>query len=69
MHVKERSRPVSNSEARPRERRARLTRRAFHALPQSERRRILAQQADALAAHYAANGEWRETEVQDFCEF
>jgi hypothetical protein len=60
---------VENSEAGLRKRRARLTRRAFHALPLSERRRILAQQAEALTAHYATSGEWRETEVQDLREF
>jgi hypothetical protein len=48
--------------------RGRLTRRGFLRLELRERRRILAQQAEALVAHYQENTEWKETEVQDLLE-
>ncbi|HEY3322563.1 MAG TPA: hypothetical protein VGP72_19035 [Planctomycetota bacterium] len=46
----------------------RLTRRSFLKLPMAQRRRILAQQSQALAVHYSTDVEWRETEVHDFLE-
>jgi hypothetical protein len=48
--------------------RGRLTRRGFLRLDLAERRRILAQQAEALLAHYQEDSEWKETEVQDLLE-
>lgn len=39
---------------------AALDRRAFLRLPLSERRRILKEQAEKLAAHYERDREWRE---------
>ncbi len=46
-----------------------VDRRAFLRLPLAERRRILQQQADKLAADYDANGEWREWLTGDIVEY
>jgi hypothetical protein len=43
-------------------------RRAFLRLPVDERRRRLAQQADELAEHYAADREWRELDAGDLVD-
>ena len=46
-----------------------IQRRAFMQLPLEERRRILAEQADRIAAHYEENKEWREMEGGDFIDY
>ena len=44
-------------------------RRAFMKLPIAERRRILAQQAEAMVAHYQQNQEWKELLTGDIIEY
>lgn len=44
-------------------------RRAFLRLPLSERRRILAAQAEKMAAYYEEDGEWREWLAGDVVEY
>jgi predicted component of type VI protein secretion system len=44
-------------------------RRAFLQLPIAERRRILAEQADAIAFHYEQDSEWRELQAGDIVEY
>ncbi|HTL88882.1 MAG TPA: DUF6364 family protein [Leptolyngbya sp.] len=44
-------------------------RRGFIKLPLAERRRILAQQADAIAFHYEQDAEWRELQAGDIVEY
>lgn len=46
-----------------------LDRRAFLRLPLAERRRILKKQADKMAAHYEADGEWRKWLAGDIVEY
>jgi hypothetical protein len=43
-------------------------RRAFLRLPVEERRRRLAEQAGALAEHYATDRDWRELEAGDLVD-
>lgn len=45
-----------------------IERRSFMRLPLEERRRILAEQADKLAPHYAHDTEWRAWEAGDLVE-
>lgn len=42
---------------------------AFLKLPLEERRRILAQQAEAIAEHYQQDSEWKELQAGDFIEY
>ena len=42
-----------------------VKRRAFMKLPLSERRRLMAEQAEQLAAHYEQDSSWREIEGGD----
>lgn len=44
-------------------------RRAFLRLPLAERRRILAEQAESLQAHYEEDTEWREFQGGDIVEY
>ncbi|HZP80206.1 MAG TPA: hypothetical protein VFB21_01090 [Chthonomonadaceae bacterium] len=44
-------------------------RRAFLRLPLAERRRILAEQAKRLEAHYEEDTEWREFQRGDIIEY
>lgn len=44
-------------------------RRAFLRLPLVERRRILKEQSDKMAAHYETDGEWREWLAGDIVEY
>ena len=44
-------------------------RRAFMRLPLAERRRILAQQTEAMVAHYQQNQEWKELLTGDIIEY
>ncbi|MER3435414.1 MAG: hypothetical protein C4288_18920 [Leptolyngbya sp. ERB_1_1] len=44
-------------------------RKAFLKLPIAERRRILAEQANAIAAHYEQDTEWRELQAGDIVEY
>jgi hypothetical protein len=44
-------------------------RRAFLRLPLAERRRILAEQAERLEAHYEEDTEWREFQGGDIVEY
>ena len=44
-------------------------RHAFMKLPLAERRRILAQQAEAMVAHYQQNQEWKEPLTGDIIEY
>jgi len=46
-----------------------IERRSFIKLPLEERRRILAEQAEKLAAHYAQDSEWRAMEAGDLVEY
>jgi len=46
-----------------------VERRSFMKLPLQERRRILAEQAEKLSAHYAQDSEWREMEGGDLVEY
>jgi hypothetical protein len=46
-----------------------IQRRKFMQLPLEERRRILAEQADKLAAHYEQDSEWKAMEESDFIEY
>lgn len=45
-----------------------VERRAFMKLPLEERRRILADQAEKMAAHYEHDSEWRDFQVGDLVE-
>jgi cell division protein FtsL len=38
-------------------------------LPLEERRRILAEQAEAMAVHYQQDSEWQELQVGDLIEY
>jgi hypothetical protein len=42
---------------------------AFLKLPLAERRRILAEQAEAMQAHYQQNPEWKELMAGDIVEY
>ncbi len=42
---------------------------AFLKLPMEERRRILTEQAEEIAAHYQQNTEWRELQAGDIVEY
>ena len=44
-------------------------RRAFMQLPLAERRRILAQQASAMAQHYEQETQWREFQGGDIIDY
>lgn len=44
-------------------------RKAFLKLPIAERRRILAEQAEAIAFHYEQNTEWKELQPGDIIEY
>lgn len=44
-------------------------RRAFLQLPLEERRRILAEQAQAMALHYQQDTEWQELQAGDLIEY
>lgn len=44
-------------------------RRAFMQLPLAERRRILAQQAEAMVEHYEQDTEWREFQGGDIIDY
>lgn len=44
-------------------------RRAFLKLPLAERRRLLAQQADQMVAHYEKDAEWREFLEGDLVDY
>jgi hypothetical protein len=44
-------------------------RRAFLQLPLEERRRILGEQAEAMALHYQQDTEWQELEAGDLIEY
>jgi uncharacterized protein YuzE len=44
-------------------------RRAFLQLPLEERRRILAEQAQAMAHHYQQDAEWQELQAGDLIEY
>jgi hypothetical protein len=44
-------------------------RRAFLQLPLEERRRILAEQAEAMALHYQQDTEWQELQAGDLIEY
>lgn len=44
-------------------------RRAFLKLPPEERRRILAEQAAAIAFHYEQDSEWQELQVGDVIDY
>jgi len=46
-----------------------VERRALMKLPLSERRRILAEQADKIASHYEEDTEWRELQGGDIVEY
>jgi Zn-dependent peptidase ImmA (M78 family) len=46
-----------------------VERRSFMKLPLEERRRILAEQAEKLSAHYVQDSEWREMEGGDLVEY
>ena len=46
-----------------------VERRAFMKLPMEDRRRILAEQAAAMLAHYDEDKEWQELEAGDFIEY
>lgn len=46
-----------------------LERRAFMKLPLDERRRILADQADKMVAHYEQDSEWRAVEAGDIVDY
>ena len=46
-----------------------IERRAFMKLPLEERRRLLAEQAEKLAEHYAQDTEWRDVEGGDLVEY
>lgn len=46
-----------------------IERRSFMKLPLEERRRVLAEQAEKLSAHYAQDFEWREMEAGDLVEY
>ena len=68
MRVKESVKGTWSYPAASEKPRVRLTRRGFLRLELAKRRRILAQQAEALVAHYQESTEWKETEVQDLLE-
>lgn len=44
-------------------------RRAFMKLPLEERRRILAEQAEGMLAHYQQDSEWQELQTGDVIEY
>ncbi len=44
-------------------------RRAFLKLPIEERRRILTEQAEEMAAHYQQDSEWRELQAGDIIDY
>ena len=44
-------------------------RRAFLRLPVADRRRLLEQQAERMAEHYARDTQWRELEGGDIIEY
>jgi uncharacterized protein YuzE len=44
-------------------------RRAFLQLPLEERRRIMAEQAEALAFHYEQDSEWQELQIGDVIDY
>ncbi len=44
-------------------------RRAFLKLPMEERRRLLTEQAEAMAEHYQQNTEWQELQAGDIIEY
>ena len=46
-----------------------VERRAFLRLPMEERRRILAEQARKMAAHYEKDSEWKELQGGDIVEY
>ncbi|MFQ6090449.1 MAG: hypothetical protein ACE5LD_03320, partial [Candidatus Bipolaricaulia bacterium] len=46
-----------------------IERRAFMKLPLEERRRLLAEQAERMAAYYAQDMEWRELGGGDLVEY
>jgi Zn-dependent peptidase ImmA (M78 family)/DNA-binding XRE family transcriptional regulator len=46
-----------------------VERRAFMKLPLEERRRLLAEQAEKLVAHYDQDSEWRDLEAGDFVDY
>lgn len=46
-----------------------IERRAFLKLPKDERRRRLAEQAEAIRSHYERDTEWKELEAGDFLDY
>lgn len=42
---------------------------AFMKLPLEERRRVLVEQADAIAVHYKEDSEWQELQTGDLIEY
>ncbi|MBI4641978.1 MAG: hypothetical protein HY731_14910 [Candidatus Tectomicrobia bacterium] len=46
-----------------------IERRAFMKLPLEERRRILAEQAEKMAAYYEQDSEWKELQAGDIVEY
>jgi len=58
--------PVSNPNI---EQPSPINRRAFMQLPLAERRRLLSEQADILAADYDQDPDWQQLQADDFVDY